>query len=115
MNDELNFENNEPQVSFGNTTSNIEFQAPQNVVGGATNYIALSNKPKINGVELVGDKTTEDLGIQSNLIAGDNIEIKENKISVLTADKVEQDNTKPITSAAVYTEVGNINALLQTI
>lgn len=115
MNDELNFENNKPQVSFGNTTSNIEFQAPQNVVGGAANYNALSNKPQINGVELVGNKTTEDLGIQSNLIAGDNIEIKENKISVLTADKVEQDNTKPITSSAVYTEVGNINALLQTI
>lgn len=115
MNDELNFENNKPQVSFGNTTENIQFQAPQNVVGGTTNYKSLSNKPKINGVELVGDKTTEDLGIQSNLIAGDNIEIKENKISVLTADKVEQDNTKPITSAAVYTEVGNINALLQTI
>lgn len=115
MNDELNFENNKPQVSFENTINDLEFQAPQNVVSGATNYNALSNKPKINGVELVGNKTTEDLGIQSNLIAGDNIEIKENKISVLTADKVEQDNTKPITSAAVYTEVGNINVLLQTI
>lgn len=35
-----------------------------------------------------------------------------NTLSVDTADKVEQDNTKPVTSAAVYTEVGNINALL---
>lgn len=80
-----------------------------------TNYEKAVNKPKINGVELVGDKTTEDLGIQSNLQAGDNIEIKDNVISVLTAPNVEQDNTKPITSAAVYTEVGNINILLQTI
>ena len=38
-----------------------------------------------------------------------------NTLSVDTADKVEQDNTKPVTSAAVYTEVGNINALLATI
>ena len=38
-----------------------------------------------------------------------------NTLSVDTADAVEKDNTKPVTSAAVYTEVGNINALLATI
>ena len=36
-------------------------------------------------------------------------------LSVNTADEVEKDNTLPVTSAAVYTEVGNINALLATI
>ncbi len=36
-------------------------------------------------------------------------------LSVVKANKVEQDNTHPITAAAVYTEVGNIEALLQTI
>lgn len=36
-------------------------------------------------------------------------------LSVDTAKAVERDNTKPITSAAVYVEVGNINALLATI
>lgn len=35
--------------------------------------------------------------------------------SVDTADAVEEDNTKPITSAAVHTTVGNIEILLQTI
>ena len=34
------------------------------------------------------------------------------KLAVDTADKVEQDNTKPVTSAAVHTEIGNIEALL---
>ena len=34
---------------------------------------------------------------------------------VAPANAVEQDNTLPITSAAVYTEVGNIDALLATI
>ena len=34
------------------------------------------------------------------------------KLTVDTADKVEQDNTKPVTSAAVHTELGNIEALL---
>ena len=38
-----------------------------------------------------------------------------NTLSVDTAAAGEKDNTKPVTSAAVYTEVGNINALLATI
>ena len=36
-------------------------------------------------------------------------------LSVNTADAPEQDNTLPITSAAVFESVGNINALLETI
>ena len=34
---------------------------------------------------------------------------------VTPANSPEQDNTRPITAAAVYTTVGNINALLATI
>lgn len=36
-------------------------------------------------------------------------------LGVNTASAVEQDNTLPVTSDAVYTEIGNINALLATI
>ena len=71
MNNELSFESNKPQVLFENTTNNLQFQAPQNVVGGTTNYKALSNKPKINGVELVDDKALEDLGIKQEYTAND--------------------------------------------
>lgn len=71
MNNELDFENSKPQVSFENTINDLDFQAPQNVVGGTTNYKALSNKPKINGVELVDDKTLEDLGIKQEYTAND--------------------------------------------
>ena len=34
---------------------------------------------------------------------------------ITPATSAEQDNTRPITSAAVYAEIGNINALLATI
>ena len=47
--------------------------------------------------------------------SGLKLDAKTNTLSVDTADVVEGGNTKPITSAAVYTEVGNINALLATI
>lgn len=46
---------------------------------------------------------------------GSNISIVDNVISVITADAPEQDNTKPITSAAVHTQIGNIQVLLETI
>ena len=57
--------------------------------------------------------TTDTLG---GIIVGDDLSItEEGRLSVIKATAVEQDNTRPITAAAVYTEVGNINALLQTI
>ena len=34
---------------------------------------------------------------------------------ITPANHAEADNTRPITAAAVYTEIGNINALLATI
>lgn len=43
------------------------------------------------------------------------LDVKTNTLAVDTADAVERDNTKPITSAGVYLEIGNINALLATI
>ena len=46
---------------------------------------------------------------------GDGLRVDGNILSVDTADVAEEDNTRPITSAAVYVEVGNINALLATI
>lgn len=38
-----------------------------------------------------------------------------NTLEVDAVDEVQQDNTKPITSAAVFVTVGNIEALLKTI
>lgn len=46
---------------------------------------------------------------------GDGLKVENGKLSVDIATSAEQDNTKPITSGAVYTTVGNINALLATI
>lgn len=39
--------------------------------GGTDNYNALTNKPKINGITLEGDKTYRQLGIASRAQVGD--------------------------------------------
>lgn len=50
------------------------------------------------------------------VIVGDDLLVTaEGRLSIDKATSVEGDNTRPITAAAVYTEVGNINALLSTI
>ena len=40
---------------------------------------------------------------------------EDGKLSVNTADTVEKDNTLPITAAAVHTQLGNIETILNTI
>ena len=68
-----------------------------------------------------GGGSGADVPIASDTVAGivrvgENLRISaDGALSVDTAAAVEQDNTRPITAAAVYTEVGNINALLETI
>ena len=40
---------------------------------------------------------------------------KQGRLAVQVANEAEKDNTLPITAAAVHTELGNIEILLQTI
>lgn len=57
-----------------------------------------------------GSATAEKLGL---VRIGKNLTItKDGVLSVDTADAVEKDNTKPVTSAAVHVEIGNIEVLL---
>lgn len=48
-------------------------------------------------------------------VPGNALELKKGELNVVTTNDAESDNTLPITSAGVYTVIGNINALLKTI
>jgi hypothetical protein len=63
MNSELNFENNKPTATFENQENNLSFDAPKTEVKGTSNYEELNNLPTLNGVEIKGDLTSEDLDI----------------------------------------------------
>lgn len=45
---------------LGNESLGFEFTS----TGGTNNYERLSNKPQINSVELIGNKTSDELGLQ---------------------------------------------------
>ena len=50
----------------------------QQAIEDAGDYNNLDNKPSINGHELVGNKSSDDLGLQGKLTAGENVTINAN-------------------------------------
>lgn len=50
-----------------------------------------------------------------DFITDETLTLENGVLSVNRATDAEPDNTLPITSAAVYAEIGNINVLLETI
>lgn len=90
LNDKLDKSGHTPNMYLGTDAEGnvVARAAPSGGGGGTTAYII--------GEGLKLDETTQTL-------------------SVDTATQVQQDNTRPVTSAAVYVTVGNIEALLKTI
>ena len=63
----------------------------------------------------VKDATVVPGGDMSFAIDNKTLIVENGVLRVNTINEVQQDNTQPITSAAVYTTVGNISAILDTI
>ena len=87
-------------LSGGTISGSVRFDRPQQL----TEEEKLQARKNI-GAD-VGVKFTTDATLH---LSNDGV------LSVNTANVVEKDNTLPVTSAAVHVEVGNINALLETI
>lgn len=80
-------------------TSQLENDSGFSAGGGGSYVLPAASSATLGGVKV-----------------GKNLKIAaDGTLSVDTATAVEQDNTKPVTAAAVYTEIGNISALLETI
>jgi len=88
--------------------------------GGTTNYNSLTNKPKINGTELSGNKTTAQLGLQSLLnwdnapTSGSSNAVRSSGIFNALAEKVTAEAGKGLSSNdftnALLTKLNGIEA-----
>lgn len=124
-------------------TADEEEQPPvevhSNMAGIIRDYDVLKNVPTIDGVPVHGDITnsgdyTDDVptkGSRKLMTSGaikqliedgaffgeidETLTLKDGVLSVNTTNEVAEDNTLPITSAAVAVTVGNIEVLLETI
>lgn len=83
---------NQSSVNLEIGSSEVEFEIGKNK--NTNSYKSLTDKPSINGVELVGNKTTEELGIE----AGSDVDI----LTVFDIEYTYEDN-----------EVYNANAIHQ--
>lgn len=66
----VTFQRNEPELLFSLTMATAELVSSIELYAGGTgtnDYDDLSNKPQINDVELVGNKSLSDLGIQATI------------------------------------------------
>ena len=66
----VSFQRNEPELLFTLNMETAELVSSIDLYAGGTgtnNYNDLSNKPQIGGVELVGNKSLSDLGIQAEI------------------------------------------------
>lgn len=68
--------------------------------GGTTDYEQLTNLPKVNGVELSGDKSASQLGLQSALTFD---------------DTPTEGSTNPVTSGGVYSGLNTVNQNFGTV
>lgn len=110
-------------IILSQSGSVLEISATGGGSGGTTNYNDLSNKPKINNVELIGNKTTNDLGLFSgnynDLINKPNIPTVPTNVSAFTNDAgyltQHQDLSNYATIQYVDNIVGNIETELEGI
>lgn len=80
---------------------------------GITDYERLNNKPSINSIELVGNKTSDDLNLQKKLTVGNGISISDdNVISVTAAGGVTSVNGQ--TGDVTIEAVKNQNITVET-
>ena len=86
-------------------------QDPDAIKNAVEDY--LEQNPPSGGITEIPIATHDTIG---GIKIGNNLRISDDGVlSVETTDEAEQDNTLPITSAAVYTAVGNIEVRLSTI
>lgn len=86
-------------------------QDPDAIKNAVEDY--LEQNPPSGGITEIPIATHDTIG---GIKIGNNLRISDDGVlSVETTDAAEQDNTLPITSAAVYTAVGNIEVRLSTI
>lgn len=98
-------------VEFGGTEQRMEA-----ALAGSGNALTADFESAIELKYSAAELPVATADILGGIKVGDGLKVtQEGRLSVDAAGQAEQDNTRPITSAAVYAEIGNINSLLETI
>ena len=77
--------------------------------------VDLKYQPTDEDLQEIAQKVIDSGEVGVNFTTDETLTLNDGILSVNTATDIEEDNTLPITSSAVYTTVGNIDILLKTI
>lgn len=88
--------------------------------GGTSDYSQLSNKPKINNVELDGNKSLADIGAQptidsSHKLSADNVDDTSTTNKFATAAQLDQIRTNENNILSIQQTIGDINTVLEEV
>lgn len=88
--------------------------------GGTSDYSQLSNKPKINNVELDGNKSLADIGAQpaidsSHKLSADNVDDTNATNKFATTAQLQQIEENKNNILLLQQEIGDINTVLEEV
>lgn len=61
----IDFTLEEQKIGFNLECSKVSFDTDLGYVNGSVSYVQLSDKPQINGVTLIGNKTSKEIKVQA--------------------------------------------------
>lgn len=64
---ELEFTIEQTNLNFKICNSTLSFDTDMGYIQGVQSYNTLTDKPQINSITLIGNKVSEDLGLQSTI------------------------------------------------
>lgn len=112
----VNIQNEGPEIIADITDNNVAIDIKVEGEGppGKTPQKGVDYWTEEDKQEIVDEVLSEIPG-GTTFEIGNGLKLENNILSVDTVDDAEQDNTLPITSAGVFSIVGNIDVLLATI
>lgn len=99
----------------GEPPDEITLEAWEKVLGSIGDLNELTTLDKSTLVAAINEAARSGGGDGTSFTIDETLKMVNGKLGVNTTDNVAQDNTLPITSAAVAATVGNIEVILQTI
>lgn len=105
-----------PEARLSVVQESVSLDMPQLAAVPDHRFLSGRNAPDQHPMSsIIGlEEALEHIG-RAEFETDDTLTLEDGVLRVNTAKDVEQDNTLPVTSAAVFVEIGNIDALLQTI
>lgn len=107
-------EQNEPIVLPDITIDGDQFHLEVQIDVPLTQYGDLEGKPRINDIEINGNKTGDYYGLQQKLTAGDHISLVDDTIGVIVDNELSDESSHPVENQVVKAALDANSSAIET-